>query len=118
MRHSKQGSIGPPRILRLHGRGEVLDRDSLEFPDPVSLPEQRRAIVRVAVNRIADSCGFCVPLMSYEGERGNSRAWTEGKLAKGGSRAIEEYMAQRNAESIDGLPAMAPAGALKPAHEG
>lgn len=98
---------GPPRILRLHGRGEVLAGDSLDFPAATSLPEQRRAVIQVKVERVADSCGYGVPLMSYEGERRNSRAWAEGKLAKGGPAALDDYMAERNAESIDGLPALA-----------
>jgi hypothetical protein len=97
---------GPPRILRLHGRGEVLPGDAVEFPDAVTLPEQRRTVIRVDVERIADSCGYGVPLMSYEGERHNPRAWAEAKLAKGGPAALEEYMAEHNAESIDGLPAL------------
>lgn len=97
---------GPPRILRLHGRGEVLAADALEFPDADVLPEQRRAVVTVDVQRVADSCGYGVPLMSYEGERPNSRAWAEGKLRKGGADALEDYKAQHNVESIDGLPAL------------
>lgn len=97
---------GPPRILRLHGRGEVLAPDALGFPAAKVLPEQRRAVIRVEVTRIADSCGFGVPLMSYDGERPNSRAWAKGKLAKGGAAALEDYMAQKNAVSIDGLPAL------------
>jgi hypothetical protein len=97
---------GPPRILRLHGHGEVLDGDALEFPEAGAVPEQRRAVIRVDVSRVADSCGFGVPLMSYEGERQNSRRWAEGKLAKGGPQALEDYVAERNARSIDGLPAV------------
>ena len=97
---------GPPRILRLHGRGEVLPADALEFPAAECSPEQRRSVIRVDVQRVADSCGYGVPLMTDEGERPNSRAWAEGKLAKGGPDAIEAYKAQRNAESIDGLPAV------------
>ena len=102
---------GPPRILRLHGRGEVLPADAVEFPGASTLPEQRRAVIRIEVTRVADSCGFGVPLMSYEGERANARAWAEGKLAKGGPEALERYVAERNAESIDGLEAV-PAPAL------
>src|SRR3954453_24072455 len=68
---------GPPRILRLHGRGEVVFAEdpsfdelmaSLDFDSP-SIDEARRSIVVVHVTRIADSCGYGVPLMSYEGER-------------------------------------------------
>src|SRR5919205_4393011 len=57
---------GPPRILRLHGRGEVVTPDDArfeqliarcEFADP-GLPEARRAVIVVDVERIADSCGY------------------------------------------------------------
>jgi len=58
---------GPPRIVRLHGRGEVLEPGVVDFPDATALPEQHRTVIRVAVERIADSCGFGVPLMTYEG---------------------------------------------------
>src|SRR6478736_4632652 len=68
---------GPPRIVRLHGRGEVLPPGSLEFPAAGARPERHRAIVRVDVSRIADSCGFGVPLMSFEGERPQAGAWAE-----------------------------------------
>jgi predicted pyridoxine 5'-phosphate oxidase superfamily flavin-nucleotide-binding protein len=97
---------GPPRIVRLHGRGEVLDTATVEFPDVAVLPEQKRTVIRVDVERIADSCGFGVPLMSYQGERPQSRAWAETKLAKGGPTALDEYVAEQNTVSIDGLPAL------------
>ena len=97
---------GPPRILRLHGRGEVLAPDAIEFPGAFVLAEQRRAVIRLDVERIADSCGFGVPMMSYEGERPNSRAWADGKLSKHGADALDQYMAEHNAQSIDGLPAL------------
>jgi predicted pyridoxine 5'-phosphate oxidase superfamily flavin-nucleotide-binding protein len=97
---------GPPRILRLHGRGELLEPGALDFPGVELLPEQPRSIVRVAVERIADACGYGVPLMRYEGERPNARSWTLGRLRKDGPDAIERYKAAKNAHSIDGLPAL------------
>jgi hypothetical protein len=97
---------GPPRIVRLHGRGEVLEPGAVDFPDVVALPEQRRTVIRVEVERIADSCGFGVPLMSYEGQRSQMQAWAETKLAKGGPGALDDYVAEKNAVSIDGLPAL------------
>jgi hypothetical protein len=97
---------GGPRIVRLHGTGEVLDGDTVEFPDATALPEQHRTVIRVDVKRIADSCGYGVPLMSYVGERPQSRAWAESKLAKQGPAALEDYKAEKNALSIDGLPAL------------
>ena len=105
---------GPPRIVRLHGRGEVLlpDHDdyaavmaAASFEDP-AVPAAWRAIVRVEVLRIADSCGYGVPLMSYEGKRPHLVAWARKKLRVGGQDALEEYMAEKNASSIDGLPAL------------
>jgi len=97
---------GGPRIVRLHGIGEVLDGDAVEFPDATALAEQHRTIIRVQVERMADSCGYGVPLMSYVGERPQSRAWAESKLAKQGPAALEDYKAEKNALSIDGLPAL------------
>jgi hypothetical protein len=97
---------GGPRIVRLHGHGEVVDADAVEFPDATALPEQHRTVIRVDVERIADSCGFGVPLMEYVGERSQSRAWAQSKLAKQGPGALEDYKAEKNALSIDGLPAL------------
>jgi hypothetical protein len=105
---------GPPRILRLHGRGEVvmaddprfgelLARGGFEVPGP---DEYRRSIVVVHVERIADSCGYGVPLLSYEGERPHPEAWAEKKLRAGGGDAIRDYQREKNSESIDGLPAV------------
>jgi hypothetical protein len=70
-----------------------------------SVDEARRAIILVRVERIADSCGYGVPLMRYEGERQHSRLWAEKKLRAGGADAIDEYVAEKNTASIDGLPA-------------
>jgi hypothetical protein len=97
---------GPPRIVRLHGRGEVLDVGAVDFPAVTALPQQHRTVIRVEVQRIADSCGYGVPLMSYEGERAQSRLWTERKRARGGPGALDDYVAEHNAASIDGLPAL------------
>jgi hypothetical protein len=105
---------GPPRILRLHGRGEVVPPADPRFAgllerarfDEPEAEQSRRAVVLVDVERIADSCGYGVPLMSYEGERPQMRAWAEKKLRVGGPEAIEAYKGQKNAVSIDGLPAL------------
>lgn len=105
---------GPPRIVRLHGQGSVVLPDDPEFDglletarfeDP-AVAESRRAIVRVAVSRIADSCGYGVPLMSLDGLRPHAPLWAEKKLRTGGVAALEAYMAEKNAVSVDGLPAI------------
>jgi hypothetical protein len=110
---------GPPRILRLHGRGEhvlaadprfpeLLERCSFEEP-PVA--ESRRAIVLVNVTRVADSCGYGVPLMSYEGQRPHQEASSSKRLRTKGPEGFLDYQRKHNAESLDGLPAVElPAG--------
>ena len=55
---------GPPKIVRLHGRSEVLVPDSPEFQAVAShFPEYLgpRAIIRALLTRISDSCGYGVP---------------------------------------------------------
>jgi hypothetical protein len=96
---------GPPRILRLHGRGEILAPDAVGF-EVTPPPGTERAIIRVDVERIADSCGYGVPVMSYEGDRPQYAAWAESKLRKGGPEALDDYVARHNARSIDGLDAV------------
>jgi len=96
---------GPPRILRLHGRGEVLPADAVDF-DVQPPPGTERAVIRVAVERIADSCGYGVPVMEFVGTRPQYQAWAEAKQRKGGDGALDEYVARHNASSIDGLPAV------------
>ena len=66
-----------------------------------------RAIIRVHVTRIADSCGYGVPLMSYEGERPHSDLSTAKRLRVEGEGALRRYEQEHNRESIDGLPAIA-----------
>jgi hypothetical protein len=105
---------GPPRVLRLHGRGEVVVAADprfeefcarADFDPPHEFEVARRAVILVEVERISDSCGYSVPLMSYEGERVHARKSVEKKLRVGGEGAIIDYMAEKNAVSIDGLPA-------------
>jgi hypothetical protein len=62
-----------------------------------------RAVVRIEVERIADSCGYDVPLMERRGGRPQRMAWVDKKLAQGDS-ALADYIATYNSESIDGLP--------------
>jgi pyridoxamine 5'-phosphate oxidase-like protein len=105
---------GPPRILRLHGRGTVLPVDAVDFPGTDVASDAKRAVIRVDVERIADSCGYGVPVMQYVSTRPQYAAWVDAKLRKGGEHALEEYVAEKNARSIDGLPAVDAAN-LEPA---
>ena len=105
---------GPPKILRVHGEGEVIMPADPRFDelvarwefDQLGPPESRRAIVLVYAKRIADSCGYGVPLMSYDGERPHQDASAQKRLRTGGAEAMLDYQRQKNAESLDGLPAI------------
>ena len=96
---------GPPRIVRFHGRGEVLEPQDADFERlrplfPAEPPG--RTIVRVAVDRIAESCGYGVPRFGFEGQRTQLPAWSAHK----GEQGLLEYQEKKNRVSIDGLPAL------------
>jgi hypothetical protein len=106
---------GPPRILRLHGRGSMVTAGEPGFDELLSscgfasvdgVPEARRSIVTVSVERIADSCGYGVPLMAYQGRREHMDLWAAKKLRVGGPDALLDYQREKNTLSIDGLPAV------------
>ncbi len=96
---------GPPQILRLFGSGTPhpcgsgrFDALAGEFPE---LPG-RRAIITVDIERVQTSCGYSIPLMDHRGERPTLIEWAERRGADG----VLDYWAERNATSIDGLPAL------------
>jgi hypothetical protein len=104
---------GPPRILRLHGEGQYLRPGDERFDELLALgfagpeaTEAMRAIIVVNVTRIADSCGYGVPLMSYEGERAHMDLSTAKRIRVEGPGAMRDYEQAHNVESIDGLPAL------------
>ena len=105
---------GPPRIVRLHGRGDVVLPGEERFAqliselafDELSAPEAQRAVIVVQVTRVSDSCGYGVPLMSYEGSRPHHRLSVEKRLRTMGADGYRAHRARSDAESIDGLPAV------------
>ena len=96
---------GPPNIVRLHGRGDILSPDSDEYrrlrPSFPGEPDGR-AIIRVAVHRVSDSCGYGVPIYRFERHRTQLIDWS----ARKGPQGVREYQKTKNAASIDGLPAV------------
>jgi len=96
---------GPPKILRLYGRGRVAEPKHGEFHELAAhFPEYEatRAIIVVEVSRISDSCGYGVPVFRYEGERDQLSAWARNR----GPESLEKYRMERNQKSIDGLPGL------------
>ena len=94
---------GAPNIVRLYGRGRVHFESSEEFKSLISkFPEYpgTRAVIDVEVHRISDSCGYAVPLYSFQGHRDVLPKWAQKKGAEG----VREYQQGNNLMSIDGLP--------------
>ena len=94
---------GPPQVVRLHGRGEVIEPGHAEFEALRSLfPDHPgvRSVVRVRCERVSGSCGFGVPLSRFEGHRSQLTDWA----GRQGPEKLAEYQRRKNAVSIDGLP--------------
>jgi hypothetical protein len=94
---------GPPRIVRLHGRGTVVEPGDAEFAAlraRFGEHEGVRAVIRVECRRISDSCGYGVPRMAYQGERDQLGEWARRK----GPEGLRAYRAEKNARSLEGLP--------------
>ncbi len=96
---------GPPNIVRLHGTGRYLTPDDDEFASWSTRFEEfigTRGIVVVDVARVSDSCGYAVPLMTYDGDRDLLTSWSQNR----GTEGLARYRSEKNATSIDGLPAL------------
>ncbi len=93
---------GPARIVRVHGRAEVVDLDDERITGLFDPDRGARAVLLVHVRRVADSCGYAVPLMEYRGERERLRSWVAGKS----DDELDEYRRRKNTRSLDGLPAL------------
>lgn len=109
-----------PKILRLYGTGRIVRPGTPEWHDLAgyfpatgygSNEASRRAIIVVELDRIADSCGYAVPIMELTEERDVLVRHDERKSAAD----LAAYRTEKNAVSIDGLPALS---AEKPATRG
>jgi len=94
---------GAPLILRLYGKGLTVlpgtpDWDTYA-PHFTIYPSTRQIIV-ANIDLVQTSCGFGVPLYDYAGERDVHFDWANKKGAAG----LEEYMQEKNLQSLDGLP--------------
>jgi len=94
---------GPPRIMRLHGKGSSIfpghpnfENLRLQFPENLGL----RSIFKVVIERASVSCGYSVPFFDYVGHRGSLDKWANKK----GEEGVAAYREEKNQTSIDGLP--------------
>jgi hypothetical protein len=95
---------GPPLILRLYGRGEVLARGGLDYAKLLrdrfdgQEPVGARQMIRLDVELVQTSCGYGVPTYGYAGERPSLDNWATSK------GDLAAYRAEKNMLSLDGLP--------------
>ncbi|MFJ7076545.1 pyridoxamine 5'-phosphate oxidase family protein [Streptomyces sp. NPDC098781] len=102
---------GPPNIVRVHGRGEAVFRDDprfgellAHFPDIDPSSHGLRAIIVVRAEHVRDSCGYAVPLMTYDEDRD-----LHGKrFAREDDDSLSAYFTRKEyiATSLDGLPGL------------
>ncbi|KAG1734265.1 uncharacterized protein EDB91DRAFT_1297343 [Suillus paluster] len=71
---------GPPRILRLWGKGTVYEFGTPEYNEyipPSGRKAGSRAIIVIDVHKVGTSCGFGVPLYKYETQRTILERWCD-----------------------------------------
>jgi hypothetical protein len=96
---------GAPKVLRLYGEGRVIQSGDREFPSAMELfPNlpRSRAVILIDVTRIADSCGYAVPIYKYQSDRDQLSRW----IAFHPEHEWEKPAPVANAASIDGLPGL------------
>lgn len=97
---------GPPDVVRLQGRGEVVLPEDPAYDGLLAAfrvrPPGIRSVVRVRLDRVSSACGFAVPLMDHREDRTLLSSWAQRR----GPAALEDYRAQKNARSVDGLPGL------------
>lgn len=96
---------GPPKIVRLHGKGQVVASGCPSFQTLIErFPTYigARAVIRVDLTRISDSCGYAVPFYEYRGPRETLVKHADAK----GPERLAEYRLEKNRRSIDGLPGL------------
>lgn len=91
-----------PVILRLYGKGRVVKQGSEEwqrlYPQFTPNPGARQIVV-LEVELGQTSCGYAVPLYTFERHRGTLDKWATNK----GPEGLKAYWNDKNRKSLDGL---------------
>ncbi len=94
-----------PMILRAYGNATVIhprDPEWAEFVDEFPDFGGSRQIFDLSIDRVADSCGTGVPMMTVEADRGLTDL--EPYYAKMSEEQLTGFWSRKNVKSIDGLP--------------
>lgn len=94
---------GAPMILRLYGKGKVINPNDEQWSSVVGLfPKQAgtRQIIDIDIEMVQTSCGMSIPYFDFKEERLQLDEWAQNK----GEEGIKEYWKEKNEVSIDGIP--------------
>ena len=94
---------GKPMIMRLYGQAKVIHKNDDEWDELYKLFKPlpgARQIFDVQVDMLQTSCGMAVPFLDYVEEREQLNA----HFTKRGEDATKAYWAQKNQQTIDGIP--------------
>jgi hypothetical protein len=100
---------GPPKILRLFGKAEIIMADDVSgnlrklFPESITSSPGFRAVYKLRVSRLSSSCGYSLPVMDFI----KYRSTLDECMQKQGIKANFDYQTLNNSFSIDGLPSLA-----------
>jgi len=94
---------GKPQILRIYGKATAIHPRDAKWETLLGLFSPvpgARQIFSLAIESVATSCGFSVPLYEFVGERDVLAQWAEKK----GEEGVKQYWRDNNQKSIDGKP--------------
>ncbi len=96
---------GPPKILRLHGYAKVIVRRYVKedlmkkFPKEIVQSPGFRCVYIMRVERVSSSCGYSLPVMSFDRYRQTLNEYFDKK----GYDGAKQYQIEKNSFSIDGM---------------
>jgi hypothetical protein len=94
---------GAPLILRLYGTARVVHQGDAHWNELYALFKPNpgaRQIFDVSIELVQSSCGMAVPSFDYVADRGLLTEWA----AKKGDAGLQQYWAEKNQISMDGVP--------------
>ncbi len=92
-----------PLILRAYGTAQTIHPPDDGWSEKAALfPPHRsaRQIFEMSIDMVQTSCGYAVPLMSFEGERETMQKWVDDKT----DDQLQSYRLEKNQKTIDGKP--------------
>lgn len=99
---------GLPKILRIFGTASFIVQSQVPFQWLERFPSDMVAspgflgVFKLNVHCISTSCGYSLPVMTYEKHRSVLDEFTNNK----GQEGMKEYRLKKNSFSIDGLPSL------------